>query len=389
MNGARLQWRRLVPLSATVLVAFGAMLYGFSVYLTDEAAGGEFSTTVLSVAYGGAVVAGGLLAFPVGRYADRHGVRAIFGLGALLGGGGLVAFAAAGESWQVVAAWWLLLGPAGAMTYYEPAYIAVDQWFDVAVRPRALAVLTFIGGLAGIIFIPGTERLVDWLGWRPAARWIGLLFFVTAAATAAFALPGPAARPRPQVDVPFSIRGLFRQRRFLVYTAGMAFSFMAAQAILSHRVARFEEAGFAVATVAVWAAVASALSLPGRAVAPFLAQRFGATRVQALVTLLLAAATVLMVSGRTGWEMAGHFAVFGLAFGAVLPLRAMAMAGWYSGPEYGRTMGVQWTLATLLGATGPALAGVFRDVAGGYGVPIVAVAGVFAVAAVLTEASGR
>ena len=92
--------------------------------------------------------------------------------------------------------------------------------------------------------------------------------------------------------------------------------------------------------VAVWAAVASALSLPGRGVAPFLAQRFGATRVQALVTLLLAAATVLMVSGRTGWEMAGHFAVFGLAFGAVLPLRAMAMAGWYSGPEYGRTMGV-------------------------------------------------
>ena len=387
MNGP--EWRRLVPLSATVLVAFGAMLYGFSVYLTDEAAGGEFSTTVLSLAYGGAVVAGGVLAFPVGRYADRHGVRAVFGAGAVLGGGGLVAFAAATEPWHVIAAWWLLLGPAGAMTYYEPAYIAVDQWFDATARPRALAILTFIGGLAGIIFIPGTERLVDWLGWRPAARWIGVLLFATAALTAAFALPGKAAHQRPQQDAPFSIRRLFRQRRFLIYTAGMALSFTAAQAVLSHRVARFEEAGFAVATVAVWAALASALSLPGRAVAPFLAERFGATRIQAVVTLLLAAATVLMVSGGTGWEMVGHFAVFGLAFGAVLPLRAMAMAGWYSGPEYGRTMGAQWTLATLLGAAGPALVGVFRDVAGGYGVPIVAVAVVFGLAALLTEISGR
>jgi MFS family permease len=384
-----IQWRRLVPLSATVLVAFGVMLYGFSIYLTDDAAGGEFSTTVLSVAYGGAVLAGGVLAFPVGRYADRHGVRAIFGLGAVLGGGGLVAFAAAQEPWQVVAAWWLLLGPAGAMTYYEPAYIAVDQWFDAALRPRALAVLTFIGGLAGIVFIPGTERLVDWLGWRPAARWLGLLLFLTAAATAAFALPGKATRERVVARAAFSIRRLLQDRKFLMYTAAMALSFAAAQAVLSHRVALFEESGFDAATVALWAAAASALSLPGRAVAPFLAQRFGATRIQAVATLLLALSVALMVSGGTRWEMAGHFALFGLAFGAVLPLRAMAMAGWYSGPEYGRTMGVQWTFATVAGASGPALAGIFRDVAGGYAVPAVAVAVVFGLAAAFTEVSGR
>ena len=75
-------WKQIVPLSLTVMVAFGIMLYGFSVFLTDGAAGGEFTTGLLSVAYGGGLVAGGTLAYPIGRRADRTGVRGIFGLGA-------------------------------------------------------------------------------------------------------------------------------------------------------------------------------------------------------------------------------------------------------------------------------------------------------------------
>jgi len=115
------RWGSIMPLSITVMAAFGILFYGFSVYLTDEAAGSEFSTTALSLAYSGAVLSGGLLAMPVGRYADRHGIRLILGLGSVFGLLGLAAFSAAREPWQVVAAWWLLIGPAGAMTFYEPA----------------------------------------------------------------------------------------------------------------------------------------------------------------------------------------------------------------------------------------------------------------------------
>lgn len=66
------------------MAAFGIMFYGFSVYLTDEAAGSEFSTTVLSLAYSGAALVSAPFAMPVGRYADQHGVRSIVGLGSVL-----------------------------------------------------------------------------------------------------------------------------------------------------------------------------------------------------------------------------------------------------------------------------------------------------------------
>lgn len=381
-----------MPLAATVMVGFGVILYGFSVYTTDEAAGAEFSKTALSVAYGGSVFVGGLLAFPIGRYADRHGIRTIVGAGAVLGSLGLAIFSFTTQSWQAVAAWWLLIGPAQAMIYYEPAYVAIAQWTRIRDRARTLATITLIGGLAGIVFIPLAARLVASLGWRPAVLTLALLLLVVGGATALFALPsrhaaGDGIETNP--EAPVSIRGLFKDRRFLLYTLALMLVLMATQGIIAHRVARFDEVGFSLGAVAMWAAIASALSLPGRWVAPMLADRFGATRVQASIAVIVAFSVTLMVDGTASWQMIGHFFLFGLAFGALLPLRAMVMGDWYSGPSYGRIMGTQWTVVVLTAATGPILVGVLRDATGSYQAPTVILTVLYLAAATAIVLSGR
>ena len=99
-----------MTLAGGVAVAFGSMFYAMSVMLTDQAAGGEFSTTTLSLAYGGLTLVGGGLAYLIGRRADRTGVRSLTMAGFALGAAGLVAFGRATEPWQVVAASWLLMG---------------------------------------------------------------------------------------------------------------------------------------------------------------------------------------------------------------------------------------------------------------------------------------
>jgi len=68
------------------------MFYAISVMLTDSGAGSEFSTTTLSLAYGGFTLVGGGLAFVIGRRADRLGVRSMTIAGFMLGAVGLVAF---------------------------------------------------------------------------------------------------------------------------------------------------------------------------------------------------------------------------------------------------------------------------------------------------------
>ncbi len=373
------------------MVGFGVILYGFSVYATDQAAGADFSKTALSLAYGGSVFVGGLLALPVGRFADRHGVRVIVGAGAVLGSLGLAAFSVSNQSWQVVVAWWMLIGPAQAMIYYEPAYVAIVQWSSARDRARTLATITLIGGLAGIVFIPLAARLVSLLGWRSAVMTLALLLFTVGGATAAFALPrrrGDIVETETKSGSDVSMRGLFKDRRFALYTLALTLMLLATQGIIAHRVARFEEVGFSLTTVALWAAIASALSLPGRWIAPMLADRFGATRIQASIALIVAFSVTLMVDGTASWQMIGHFFLFGLAFGALLPLRAMVMGGWFSGPSYGRIMGTQWTGVVLVAATGPVLVGVLRDVTGGYQVSTVILTALFVAAATAILLSG-
>jgi MFS family permease len=385
-------WGAALSLAGSVMVAFGVILYGFSIFVTDAAAGSEFSKTVLSLGYGGSVVAGGLLAIPIGRRADRAGVRGITALGGVLGGCGMAIFALAAEPWQVLVAWWLFLGPAGAMLFYEVTFIAVDQWFAPEQRGRALGVVTLIGGLAGIGFIPATEWLVSAFGWRTAAWVLGGLMMATALLTAAYALR-TVARLHPPAGATTLDRGLgralLRDRRFLLHTAAMVLIFFAVQGIFAHRVAVFEEVGFDVTTVAWWAAAASALSLPGRWIAPVLAGRFGGVNVQIVATIVLVLGTATMVDGADLWQLVSHFVLFGVAFGAFLPLRALTMADWFSGDRYGATMGSQWTVVTLVGAAGAAVAGALRDVTGDYTVAVVVIVVALTAGAALLLAVNR
>jgi MFS family permease len=90
-----------------------------------------------------------------------------------------------------------------------------------------------------------------------------------------------------------------------------------------------------------------------------------------------------MLGAAARWQMAGHFVLFGLAFGAFLPLRAMTMSEWFSGSGYGATMGSQWTVVTILGALGPVTTGLLRDVTGDYTAAILALGIALAVAVVL------
>jgi MFS family permease len=121
--------------------------------------------------------------------------------------------------------------------------------------------------------------------------------------------------------------------------------------------------------------------------APYLSNRLRPVLVAAAVTLIMGGATVLAAIAVVPWQMGAHFIVFGLAFGAATPMRAVVMSRWYSGPRYGRIMGAQWTIVATLAAAGPLIVGLLRDGSGSYGLPMALTAGLFAAAAALTAAS--
>ena len=380
---------QIIALSVLVMVAFGTLFYAYSIFITKEAAGAEYSISLLSVAWTGAILVGGAFAFFVGRHADQHGVRGIMGLGTIVGAAGLVLLGASQTGWQLVLVSWLLIGPAGAMTFYEPAFIAVDQWFGLAGSTRSLALLTVIGGLAGPIFIPLTGVLTVTLGWRWAAVILGSILLVVGLVATVFVFPAHMGErhERDGVAPHLGIAALFRDRRFAFFTAATLLTFMAVEAVIFHRIAVFEQAGLAITVVAWWAAVSGLMSLPGRLIAPYLSNRIRPVLVAAAVTLVMGAATAFAAAAMAQWQMGAHFVLFGLAFGAATPMRAVVMSRWYSGRRYGRIMGIQWTIVAMIAAAGPLMVGLLRDGTGSYSLPMALTAGLFVAAAVLTAAS--
>jgi MFS family permease len=361
------------------------------VLVTEPAAGGEFSRGLLSAAYGGAVLTGGLAAIPVGRLADRHGVRLLIAVGALVGAAGLVGFSAATADWQVLALWWLVLGPASALTFYEPAYVAVQQAFAPQARAQAIAVLTLTAGLSGPIFIPATGALVDALGWRDATRVLAAAMACAAPVALAFVLTPPSARAaaaqrrgawRPDLAP-------FRRLRLLVFTIAAVIGYGAIEAIVVHRVARFQDLGFGLATVTFWAGLSGLLTLPGRFLLPMLARRVQATAVLAAVFVVTAAAAALMIGGSSYWQMALSFVAFGLVFGSAMPLRAVIMGQWTATAVFGAVMGVQAAAIAFGRAVAPAVTGGLHDWLGGYGAAMALLCALLLVAAALVLESER
>jgi len=376
-------------MSTFVMVAFGVSLYAMSVLLTEKAAGSEFSITVLSAGFGGSAVVAGLLAPKVGRHADDHSVRGLTLFGALLGGAAMALFAVAQSPWQVLGAFWLFLGPAAAMTLYEPAYVAVGQWANHGDRNKAIGLLSLVAGLAGPIFVPMTGFLLDAFDWRSTAAFLGILYLVTGVVSAAIY---PRYKPRDHREhslarVPW-MRFLY-DRRLLYLTVAVVLTFAAMNSVIFHRVAVFEDQGFAVSTIAVLAGISGLLTFPGRYLMPLAAQHVPATTLFTAACAGLVVSMVFAIIGSPAVAMVAFFVVFGVFFGVLLPTRAVIMNGWYAGEDYGAVMGKQWAVAAVVGGIAPWLVGTTRDALGGYTWPLIALTLMIAVAAAFNVAAAN
>lgn len=376
-------------MSLFVMVAFGVTLYAMSVLLTERAAGGEFSISLLSAAFGGSAVIAGLLAPRIGRYADDHSVRGLTIAGGALGAAAMLLFAVAQTPWLVLVAFWFLLGPAAGMTLYEPAYVAMGQWVVDGHRNKAIGLLSLIAGLAGPVFVPATGAFLEAFGWRVTAAALGGVFFVSGLAASTLY---PRHKPGEHRDYTLDrIRWarFFGDRRLLYLTLAVILTFAAMNSIIFHRVAVFEEQGFDVALVAILAGISGLLTFPGRYLMPRMAERIAGTTLFTIACAGIVVSMVLAVVGSSAVAMVGFFVLYGIFFGILLPTRAVIMNGWYSGEDYGAIMGKQWAAAAVVGGLTPWLVGVMRDVLGGYTVPLIVLTAMVAAAAVFNMAAAR
>ena len=185
--------RRLVGwLSLAQLVTWGSVFYGFSLLMEPVERDLGLTRAQTSLAFSLALLAEGLLAYPVGRWIDRGHERAV-----MTGGSLLIAVCLALHSFVTgmtgFYAVWIGLGAALSATLYTPVFAVVTRRFPEDFR-RAIITLTFLGGLASTVFIPLTAWLIQQLGWRHALWVLAAFHLLLCAPLHAMVLRGAPQR---------------------------------------------------------------------------------------------------------------------------------------------------------------------------------------------------
>jgi MFS family permease len=360
-----------------VIVAAGALIgcigmgsmFSLAVFLDPIATETGWSRAGLSAAMTVAFLAMGAGAFGWGWVSDRHGPRIVGIAGGVLLGAGLVLASRATSLLAFQLTYGLLLG-AAAGAFFAPMMATASAWFD---RHRALAVSLVSAGLgmAPVTVAPFAQFLLSGHDWRSAMLVIGLVAWAVVLPAALLLRRPPeailaahaAAAPAGGSFTAFQALGT---RQFVVLAATFFACCLAHSGPIFHVVSYAMVCGLpAMAAVSVYSLQGMA-GLGGRLLLGVLADRLGAKPVLIGGLLLQALAIGAFVPARSLGELYAVAAVFGLAYGGVMPLYAV-LARDYFGPRVMGTVFGAATMVSCLGmAAGPAVGGWILDRFGSY-----------------------
>src|SRR5687767_11335902 len=347
-------------------IAIGAM-FSLAVFLQPITESTGWSHTAVSTAMTHNFLAMGAAGFGWGALSDRIGPRGVVLAGAVLLGVGLFLASRAQSALQFQLAFGLLVGIA-AGSFFSPMIAAVMGWIS---EHRGLAVsLVSVGvGVAPMTMSPFAAWLITQMDWRAAQMVLAVLVWATLVPAALFVRrpPAPSAAEQGVLEKSeLTLREAFRSAPFIVLAVTFFACCAAHAGPIFHTVSYAMTCGLApLAAVTVYS-VEGLAGLGGRLALGVAADRLGVKRVLIAGLLIQAfAAGAFVYASRLG-EFYAVAAIFGFAYGGVMPLYAVLAREYFGQRILGAVFGAAAMVSSLGMALGPALGGWIFDTFGRY-----------------------
>ena len=364
---SRVAWLRLAAALAlstlggvgmwSVVVALPAVQAEFGV--TRGAASFPYTLTMLGFGIGGIMM---------GRLSDRYGVRLpLIGATCALALGYVMASMASSLLMYAIVQG-LLIGMLGSSASFGPLLADTSHWF---VRRRGLAVSIVASGnyLAGALWPPVVQHLIETVGWRTAHLSIGVICLVTMlpltyamrrAAPQSGHTNAPAVAP---VSMPLGISPFALQTLLMI--AGVACC-VAMSMPQVHIVAYCADLGYGPAVGAQMLSMMLGFGIVSRLASGYVADRIGGLRTLLLGSVLQGVALLLYIPFDGLASLFVVSALFGLFQGGIVPSYAIIVREYFAPKEAGARVGLVM-MATLFGmALGGWMSGAVFDLTGSY-----------------------
>jgi MFS family permease len=304
-----------------------------------------------------------------GSLSDRFGTRAVVLSGGILLGLGLITASHAAQLWQFQLLFGVMVGLA-AGSFYAPLIATITRWFTVN-RSLAVALVSSGMGLGSLLVAPLSRWMITTYDWRTAMLVIGGIAWLVVIPAAMFVRRPPAIANTGVAAFAssgreYSMAQVLRTPQF----AAIALTHFACCAAHSgpifHMVSYAIDCGVPSMTAATVFGITGLASLSGRIVCGLIADRVGAkqTLVAGLAIQALAVSLYVVTHGTIGFYALA--ALFGLAFGGVMPLYAILVREYFGAQVMGTAFGTVAMISTLGMAVGPWAGGWLFDTFGSY-----------------------
>ena len=346
-------------------VAVGAMM-SLAVFLQPITEATGWTRAGVSSAMTLSFLIMGAAGFDWGALNDRYGTRPVVLAGSVLLGLGLVLASRAGSQTQFLFAYGILVG-LSAGSFFVPMMTAVSAWLP-ANRSLAVSLVSAGVGVAPMTVSPFAAWLLQQGDWRAAQLTIGIAAWVLLIPATLLVRRAPAEeKPTAAADgAPIAVKEALTSTPFIVLAA----TFFACCA--THAGPIFHTISYALVCGIPTAAAVSIYSLEGlaglggRVVFGILGDRHGAKRVLIGGLLLQALAAGSFVFANRLGEFYAVAAVFGFAYGGVMPLYAVLARDYFGQQIMGTVLGAAAMVSSLGMAIGPWIGGWLFDTFGSY-----------------------
>jgi len=318
-----------------------------------------YFATMIGFAIGGVMM---------GRLTDKFGIRRPVILGALSISIGYIAASQATSMWQFILAQAVLIGMFGSSATFGPLVADVTLWF---VRRRGIAVAIVASGnyLAGTIWPPILQHLIEAYGWRTAHLSIGVFCFVTMLPLA-MALGKRRITTEPEVatsagTVTAKARMSPNGLQVLLIVASVSCCIAMAMPQV-HIVAYCFDLGYGVARGAEMLSLILGFGIVSRLISGWIADRIGGVRTLLVGSSLqfLALLFYIPFDGLASLYIVSAF--FGLAQGGIVPSYALIVREYFPAREAGARVSLVM-MSTIAGmGIGGWMTGEIYDLTGSY-----------------------
>ena len=357
--------RQVGWLSLAQLITWGSVFYTFALLMEPVERELGLTRAESSLGFSLALLAEGLLAYPVGRLIDRGHERVVMAVGSLTVAAGLLLHSEIASAAGFYAAW-TLLGCALAASLYNPVFAVVTRRYPHDYR-RAIITLTFLGGLASTVFIPLSAWLIATLGWRHALWVLAALQLLVCLPIHLISLRHAPKSVLVDTGATASPRAHLRSPPFLLIGLFVVLMMAVTAALPAHMISLLRENGLAEAWVIAIPASIGVVQVAGRLLLYFFEHHFDLHLANRLIPCLIPLGLTALLAGAGQPQAALLFVLlYGLGNGMLTIVKGTAIAQYVSREHVASLNGALGVPTALARALSPWLLGILWSPEAGY-----------------------